>query len=310
MKNIFLLAIISLSLFSCQNDDDCQQDIQQGNQQIDPTKIAEYHRVNSNGNITAKYIFDNRGVLSKIITSEYIEYYVFDSGNKLININRKDNLGNTLISQNVEYNNDNRITHVNDIEYTYNLNDDYYYPTLNPGESSYTYTDNGDTIIEYETYFNKYYDHNGFIQLCMHDGIKVYNQTIDTIITEYGGCTDTLRSLWHDGQNIVSHGSWDPIYNYYDENINPLYNNATNLNYAIGFFDQPFTVNDGKFNILFSQNNVIQSDLSDPSGTNYSYEFNDLGLPLKGFLAYYDELGTNPLIHFTNYYYQGDVIPN
>jgi len=114
MKNTQLItwALLLLGVLSACSDDETIQELQQVEEtsQVDPTIIAEYHQLNSTGDITAKYIFNNEGVLSEIKYAGYIELYNYNTDYKITNISKKDLLGNILDSKDVEYNTDGYIT--------------------------------------------------------------------------------------------------------------------------------------------------------------------------------------------------------
>ena len=280
---------------------------------IDPTIIAEYHILNSAGDPSTKYIFDANGQITQIRNSNNINYqFNFDADNRLVNVTTTNELDAIIESQNIIYDSENRVLSFGNRNYEFVDSDpDYFIHTETHSiDGPYYYEDeNGDTIEEYEIYYQSYISgNNPLLTLCYFSGSEQTNTNTGEF-TEYGFCSEFEgNSYTNNVENDC--GDTDCVNFGYDNNTNPLMG-STNLIDVYGFLRVlPFGSQPSKLNILINTNNLSLVNYSDPSQIEYTYEFNEYNLPVLGNRQYVDELGPGDVNLYSKYYYQGDVIPD
>ncbi|MFD0964304.1 hypothetical protein [Pseudofulvibacter geojedonensis] len=310
---IFSLNILLFSVFSC-SDDDCPGD----SQTINPTTIKEYHTINYDGAINQKYRFNNKGLLSQY-HSTYTDYtfnYEYDASDRVITISKNDLNDNEIESVDILYDNENRISKIGQLEYTYLQNENYYHS----GEGYFTpevesFTDqNGDQIETSMRIYSTYQDDNldGIFNRCDYYDTELNNLTtgqyLGNDLEEYCEYSQ-FSSYRHDGNNLISSNEYDK--RTYDTNNNPLYSETSNIKYVIGFLNSSFN-NGHPYPVIISKNNTthIRWDVDGPEETAYEFEFNNYNLPKNRYSqGYYTGIPEGEQYISAKYYYQGDTIP-
>ncbi|MDG5492763.1 hypothetical protein [Psychroserpens sp. SPM9] len=282
------------------------------NDAFDPTIIAEYHIINSEGNPTNKYFFDADGRFEELHTSSTKYLFAYDNSEKIINITTTDIDDVVIESQDVIYDSEGRITQIGTRHFEFVADENYFIETETYSiDGPYTYEDeNGDIIEEYEIWYTKYYGSIGnYVNtLCYYSSIEQTNTTTGEF-NEYGYCTNFESNDYVNNVGNICTDS-DCVDFGYDNTINPLMG-STNLINVYGFIRLfPFGSQPSKLNILINANNLTLMDYSDPSYIVYSYEFNGNNLPVSGTRQYLDEVGPGEVNLYSRYYYQGDIIPD
>lgn len=280
---------------------------------INPNIIAEYHILNSVGEIMTKYSFDSMGQIDYISHSfnnvTTIHSFEFDGSEKLINYAKTDDNGFLLESNDITYDSEDRITTIGDRQIEFIEDDPNYFIDSGNFNEDVWIVDN----IEYtESYYIKYdylTPNNPILRSCSYSYTSEYDLNTETLIDEYGGCGDTFWNGF-DGNVFNDCSDTDCVLFQHDSNTNPL-RSSTNMIEVYNFLrTQLLGFNYDPLFLLFSQNNLVQINYSDPSYIVYTYEFNDNNLPVAGNRQYLDELGPGETHPYSNYYYQGDIIPD
>ncbi|MBR9914862.1 MAG: hypothetical protein GYB32_08550 [Algicola sp.] len=276
---------------------------------FDPTIIAEYHILNSEGNPTNRYKFDSNGRFKELQTFDKHYYFTFNDAQQLTNLTTTTSNGTLISSEDIIYDANNRVIQIGDRNFEFYESDNYYIETETYSiDGPYLYEDfNGDTIEEYEINYFKYslYDGNPIVQLCYYYGGEQTNTNTGEE-SEWGYCSDFEANQYTNNiENICS--DTDCVDFWHDSNTNPLYG-TTNLIDIYGFI-RMFGEQPSKLDILISANNLTGINYSDPSQINFLYTYNDYNLPYTVIRQYQDELGIGSESDYAIYYYQGDIIP-
>ena len=305
-----LLFIFCLSIFiSCSNDDNlnCQN--------IDSTKIAEYH-IGNDITISQRYVFNSDGELSIFYhyPNNYAIHYHYDSDYKLVNFTKNViSTGITIESKDVLYDLNNRVTQIGTKVYTYNSVDNYY--TTDLWSNSYSADSGNLDINEYSFKKYNYSEYNllnPIIQMeYIEGGTETYLPTGNVNSWEFGN-EDFSHTYHHNGENLISEQNWYGPGFEYDTNTNPLKSNQSNLYYVFGLMHDTSQLH-SHLNILINTNNKLNLQWDNdggPESNEYYYNFNTNGLPVKGYSReLYGGIPETDWYHSSSYYYQGDVIP-
>ncbi len=295
--------------------------------EFDPLIISEYHLITpDSGSITYRYVFDSNGRISKLINLIEIDNnysYSFNSNNLLSNISKIDSDDNIVESIDIIYNSENKIISIGNRTFTYNPDLINYVPI--PGyafpfsiENFYiedtTYYISPEPPVGYEQEITfDYFKENSEGQItgsC--DFYEIYRNHLDEIT--YQGCFTNV--LWGYGDNqLTLEGTADfASFITFDANTNPMFQGETNLANIAPFFNHhssPINVEIVFKRDLLSINNIIliEGYEKDPEHTEFLYALNSINLPIESTIQYYYFDGLDSEHHFSNYYYQGDDIP-
>lgn len=280
--------------------------------EFDPLIISEYHELNDSGEIRTKYTFNEEGDFYKFsdIGANLSLIFEYDSEGKITTLMETDLLGTTLNSIEISYDTDDKITSIGDHNYIYNSVEEYYYDEDSYFESTYEAGDLIYTEIGYLKFLTSESAVNNITRYCNYGYDSVYNTVTETYIEEYTYCNVLLDGIiGHDGINVIGHYNENDDLTYeHFSSINPLYTDTNNLQILYVFLKTLNILNDTfNYKVIWSQNN-LQSSIPeiDPSTKTWSYNFNDLELPIDSTIQISDA-GT---WLFANYYYQGDTIPD
>lgn len=293
------------------SDGNLENDQTEINIEFNPLIITEYHILNSNGNPSSKYFFNNEGRFKELHTSNKKFYFEFNDSQKLTNITTTDNNDVLIESQDIVYDSENRILSIGNRNFEFFPEENYFIDSESyTSDGPYFYEQNGVNYEEYEVWYHKYelFTGNPIANLCYYSGIESTNLTTNEQQI-YGDCSEFEYNDYANNVTSVC-GDTDCVDFGYDTNVNPLFG-STNLIDVYGFIrNMPFGAQPSKLNILISANNYTLTNYSDPSQIQYSYEFNENNLPKTGSRQYVDELGPGDINPYSKYYYQGDVIPD
>jgi len=309
MKNLTLLFAVFTLTFSCTKTDDAGK----AGFVPDPTIIAEYHKLHSNGNVYAKYIFDENGRFSQYINvGNTSTLYEYDTNDRIINVIKTNLQDNSTETFALSYDSENRIISYGDRTFTYNPDGNYFIDDSSYNTHENPYSD-PEILYTSETFLKYYEDENG--RIYKSEDYEIISMTnLTTNITEiyWEGPTGTSEYEWFYAVNAT--GKWQNGFPYdyvYDENINPLYHSQSNLSDIMTIISG----GSGLFAVI-SQNNLIRSGEScvgdnpcGPEGNDFTYNFNDLNLPTQSTSQYY-YVGSPEGDSYVNakYYYQTDEI--
>ena len=284
------------------------------NDAFDSTIITEYHLLNSEGNPTTKYFFNDEGRFEEIQISGTKYHFEYDNSQRIINISTIDINDIVIESQDIIYDTENRIISIGNRNFEFVDSDiDYFIETETYYiDGPFEFEDeNGDLIEDYEIYYNRYSfgpNNNQIATLCYFSGGEQTNMTTGEF-TEFGDCSEFEANYYTNNVNNDC-GDTDCVDFGYDTNLNPLYG-STNLIDVYGFLRvMPFGIQPSKLDILVSNNNLTLVNYSDPSYFLYTYAYNDNNLPVSGSKQYLDEIGPGDINPYSKYYYQGDIIPD
>ncbi|MFK7781135.1 hypothetical protein [Psychroserpens sp.] len=291
------------------SDGNLDNDLTEISIQFDPLIIKEYHILNSNGNPSTKYFFNDDGRFKEMHTQNTKYHFDFDSSEKLVNITTTDMNDVLIESQDVVYTSENRIESIGSRNFDFYEDDNYYIDTSTYSpDGPFYYEDNGVQYEEYEVYYHKYEvsNTNPIIKLCLYSGIERTNLNTNEV-EEIGDCSEFESNYFTN--NVTNEcGDTDCVNFGYDNNSNPLLG-STNLIEVYGLI-RIFGTQPSNLNILINANNLTVVNYSDPSYISYDYEFNSNDLPVTGSRQYIDELGPDDINPYSRYYYQGDVVPD
>jgi len=275
MKNIFFLFIITISLFSCSNDENSSA--------LNPNLLQRVDFYPNSSN-EKRWLFNSDGLLYQITKADgtIVQDFTYNSNNLLIS--------------STEYNNSGNITHA----FTYNNNG---FVTSVDGET-----------VNYDAGINAFYTGvlNDYYRLTKinSDKLLVEGKTVFIDIDETGTNQVLLdeMSVSYSDNNILSYFPGEScVYYTYDSYSNPLRNATLSICRAYSFIANSRWV-DGQFNSI--KNPITQEYCTeDPESEVYHYDYNVNNLPIEQTHDYY-YLGTleNTIVS-AKYYYQGDVLP-
>ncbi|WP_299364004.1 hypothetical protein [Winogradskyella sp.] len=320
MRTILLIIIYSLFFVSCNNTDETNEITP------DPTTIAEYHQLNLDGSIKSRYKFDENGRLESLETQENTYTYNFNESNQLTSIaSINGTMETTLYS--ISYDENNRITQVNDRTFVYNPTITDYIPIDdflldNPNDYNFYIEDSSfsgpdslpepddenEAVFSFRLLFE---GENGLIRE-IHGGYG-YHVYYFPDGTTYQEAAFDHYVLNYSDQNIVLYGNVDADSTpSYDDSLNPLFQENTNFVYVFSFLqDIGNTLTNMLFNPhLLSKNNMDSTDHPEnPHHEEYTYDFNTLSLPVSSIVrSYFVGVLENEYVS-AKYYYQGDDIP-
>ncbi len=318
MKNLYLFFVISILMLSCSNNDDTTNPVEEVFIP-DSTIIAEYHVLNNTGEIRAKSIFDNNGLLHKYknVTDDLTLIFHYDSENKIVAITKTNVEETTLGTFNpITYDANNKVTSIGTSDFTFDISKNEYIDDTSYSSNEYI----GGNYYEQEINYSKYkLNEYGFANdICHLELIIITNLTTNETL-EYPWCYDSSWSCTYDSNYNISYtfegGDGVTSLNY-DSLVNPLFNSNSNIRdiYALlkgTIYIQWFAMYRTIFRTL-SNNNLVYIHWDDgvgPERDKYIYEFNGLELPVTTVreIYYFDILEDSYVS--AKYYYQGDEIP-
>ncbi|TYA57954.1 DUF7507 domain-containing protein [Formosa maritima] len=284
--------------------------------EFDPLIISEYHELNSSGDIRTKYAFNEEGDFYKFsdIGANLSLIFEYDSEGKITIIEETDLLGTVLNSHEISYDTDDRVTSIGNHNYIYNTDEEFYYDEDSYFESTYEDGDLIYTEIGYLKFLISESSVNSFTDFCNYSYNSVYNTVTESYTEEYTYCNVLLDGIiGHDGINVIAeYNENDDITYVHFSSINPVYTDSNNLQMLFDFLKN-LNILDNNFNykVIWSQNN-LQSSIPEiePSSNIWSYNFNDLELPIESTIQSYYAGSLEYERLFANYYYQGDTIPD
>nr|WP_321243957.1 hypothetical protein [uncultured Psychroserpens sp.] len=312
---------ISVSDVSDNGDDldgNLENDPTETNIEFDPLIISEYHILNIDGDIILKYYFDDDGMFYKYsnIIQNISTVFNYDSQGRITTVDEIDLLDNTLSTHQVVYTSNGKIASIDDHNYIYNADENFYYDEATYYESVIDY---GDLIYTEIQYLKFYYSDNP-INLITQECSYAYESFYDTVNdtnTENIYCSPNLFSgacfIGYDGINVNSDycDGWSN-FEYFTSTNNPLYSDMNNLN-TLYTFIRRLDILDWRFeyNLLWSQN-ILHTDITSdaPDVYTYEYNYNSLNLPIETTRYYSEGPTVYPDYISAKYYYQGDVIPD
>ncbi|RMA65877.1 hypothetical protein [Ulvibacter antarcticus] len=311
MKNLSLLIVLSIALFSCSPNEENAPAEEEINFASSPI-IVQYHSLSSTtGDISAKYYFDEDQRFTKYhkIGDGFTINYNYD-GEKLVLIIKEDLNGNIIERKDVLYNANDKISFIGDRKFKYEANGNYY-------SESTSYVSVGPYMVgnleELEYSYDKFYFQNGnpMPQYCYMSGYLQRN--IETgVLTDTGACNNRWTANYSNNNVNTSYYNGIASEYYFDTNTNPMYNNTTNFKDILGFFSSEGNGPELQQLFIVSENNRtnIQWDTTGTENTTYSYTMNTLGLPEDSTAKDYNNGVLVNEYPFANYYYVGDVIPD
>jgi len=284
--------------------------------EFDPLIISEYHELNGSGEIRTKYTFNEEGDFYKFsdIGANLSLIFEYDSDGKITTLVETDLLGTALNSIEISYDTDDKITSIGDHNYIYNSVEEYYYDEDSYFESTYEAGDLIYTEIGYLKFLTSESAVNNITRYCNYGYDSVYNTVTETYIEEYTYCNVLLDGIIeHDGINVIGHYNENDDLTYeHFSSINPLYTDSNNLQILYVFLKTLNILNEAfNYKVIWSQNN-LQSSIPEiePSSKIWLYNFNDLELPINSTIQSYYAGTLEYERLFSNYYYQGDAIPD
>ncbi len=257
--NIFFGIILGLTLICCSSDNG-----DNSNSQKKLTKII--YNVNGQVRLTQNLVYDTNDDLIEINDENGLveSSYGYNSSNNLIQVidyQYNDDNSNFEMIKNISYNNDNKISNIEEIFNVYNADDG----TLNYQNNSnrmVTYGNNSITII-YDDISNR------MVELTLSNnlitGVKIFssNELVSDMVFSYDD----------EGNCISGSGPYEPgLYDTTDIDLNVIYGNKEKNTHFNALFD---------YNVLFNSSSffLLKEVLVNQQGNRYPeriqwYQFN------------------------------------
>lgn len=284
--------------------------------EFDPQIISEYHELNSSGDVRTKYTFNEEGDFYKYsdIGENLSLIFEYNPEGKITTIEETDLLGTVLNTHEISYDSNDRVESIGDHNYIYNTDEEFYYDVDSYFESTYEDGDLIYTEIGFLKFLTSESAVNNITRFCNYGYDSIYNTVTETYIEEYTYCNVLYEGvIGHDGINVTGdYNENDDLTYEHFSSINPLYTDSNNLQILYVFLKTLNILNYSfNYKVIWSQNNLLSSIPEiEPSSKIWSYNFNDIELPINSTIQSYYAGTLEYERLFAKYYYQGDEIPD